>query len=413
MKLLFQKYKLYIIGGAVVLFFIFLFWNPVTQLAPKTATVTRGTFSTTVEATGEVQALQYESINAPSVLKERELRIWSIKITNLIDEGTKVQKGDFVASLDPSEVVERIKEVQENLSEYTLSKDNAVLDSAISLMSYRDKIQSALYDITEKEITLEQSKFESKAIQRSAEIDLQLAQLTYQGAVRSLEKETNRHKLKIQRLNNRIIDTEKTINKLNRLKDELTIFSPSDGMIIYGRDHHNEKIKVNGEVGPWTPTIATIPDLNTLVSEAVVKEVDIAKVKKGQAATILIDAFPNTVFKGEIIKIANIGEELQNTGMNGFSVMIKMDTQNKKVLPSMTTTNKITTSSFKNELLLPREAIFGNDTIKYVFKKQGGKIVKTFIETGGENETHMRIIGGVNEGEQVLLSRPDEYIEQE
>ncbi len=413
MKSIFQKYKPFIIGGAVLIVLFFIFWNPVAKHSSKTATVVRGSFESSIEATGEIQALDYESINAPSVLKERELRIWSLKITNLIDEGTKVKKGDFVASLDPSDVVQRIKEVQEELDEYVLSRDDAILDSTISLVSYRDDIQSTLYDITECEITLEQSKFESKAIQREAEIDLQLAQLAYKGALRSLEKETNKQKVQIQRYNSKINETQKTIDKLNRLKDELTVYSPSDGMIIYGKDHRNEKIKVNGEVGPWTPTIATIPNLNSLVSEAMVKEVDIAKVKKGQSVSVLIDAFPNTVFKGSVMKIANIGEELQNTGMNGFTVIIKVNTQNKKILPSMTTTNKITTSSYKNELLLPRESVFGNDTIKYVFKKSGRDIIKTYIKTGGENESHMRIISGINEGDEVLLSRPEDFITQE
>ena len=97
--------------------------------------------------------------------------------------------------------------------------------------------------------------------------------------------------------------------------------------------------------------------------------------------------------------------------MNGFKVIVEIDTKNKKILPGMTTSNQIVTAHFNNDLVVPREAVFGNDTNQYVFTKKSGSVQKQIITTGGENETHIRIIDGVENGDQVLLSRPEKFNE--
>ena len=101
--------------------------------------------------------------------------------------------------------------------------------------------------------------------------------------------------------------------------------------------------------------IATIPNLNTLESQAVVKEIDISKVKLNQEVNLSIDAFPKEVFKGKITKIANIGQAISGTRMNGFTILINIENTNKKILPGMTTYNKIIISNIDSALVVPRK----------------------------------------------------------
>lgn len=395
--------------SALCLIAFFIFKPSAIVYSSKTVDVKEGPFTMEVEATGEIQALKYEEISIPPLLNNRKLRIWGLKITDLVAEGTQVKKGDYVATLDPADVEDRLKKSMEKVDEYQLAFDNAALDSTIALVAFRDQIINASDDILEKEIKVEQSKFESKAIQRQTAIELELAQLELSRKKRTLSKEQNRHKVKINRANKRLQDALKLQNELTELVAQLKITSPSNGMVVYARGWGGHKVKVNSDVGPWSPTIAIIPDLSTLVSEAIVKEIDIAKVKVGQKVKIGIDAFPDDNFKGEVIRIANIGQPISGTGMNGFKVLIQINAKEKKILPSMTTTNMITVADYPSELILPREAIFGNDTIKYVFKKTNGLPIKTYVKTGGENETKMRIIEGISENETVLLTRPNKF----
>lgn len=389
-----------------VLLVISLFALPRATHPQKTAKVEQQPFSIEVSADGEVQALQYESINVPDLLNRRELKIWYLKITNLVAEGTHVKKGDFIATLDPADVEDRLKQSYEEIDKLDNSLETMVIDSAINLAEKRDLIVNAYDQLEESKIKLEQSRYESKAMQRQAQIQLHKAELDLNAEKRDYEKEKQKQKTKTDRIQKKLNKETKIKDLLEELKNQLNIKSPSEGMVVYGKNWRGNKIKVNDEVGPWMPVIATIPDMNSLISEAIVKEIDIAKIKIGQPVSITIDAFPDDIFEGEIIKVANIGQPIKNAGMNGFKVTITLDKKGKKVLPGMTTNNQIQIVSYPNDLVVPREAVFGNDSNKYVFKKSGSNIEKTIIETGGENETHIRVLKGLQKGDEVLLSRP-------
>ncbi|WP_066631619.1 efflux RND transporter periplasmic adaptor subunit [Labilibacter marinus] len=396
--------------GVLVLIIAFVFWP--STLTYDTAEVESIPFNMEVIGEGEVQALKYEQILIPELLKRRELRIWDVKITNLIGEGTKVKKGDFVASLDPSGVEDRIRKSLEKIDEYENTLESAILDSTIVLMEKREDIVNTLDNLEECKIRVEQSKYESRATQRQANIALEKAQLDINTKKRNYEKETQRQKVKISRANKRLNSEREVQGLLQALKKQLRVVSPSSGMVVYGKSWRGNKIKVNDHVGPWMPLIATIPDLNSLVSEVIVKEIDIAKVQIGQKVRIVIDAFPDDLFDGEIKNIANIGQPIKGAGMNGFKVIVELETKGKKILPSMTTTNNIVIASFEKELVVPRMAVFTEGDTQIVFKKKGTSVVKQVIQTGGENETHIRIVSGLQNGDQVLLSRPKSFQEE-
>ena len=76
-----------------------------------------GTFEISVMITGELQAIRETEIQAPSSLRSRNLRLRSVKIQDLIPEGTVVDSGDWVATLDRSEADNSLKDIMDNLEQ--------------------------------------------------------------------------------------------------------------------------------------------------------------------------------------------------------------------------------------------------------------------------------------------------------
>src|SRR6188768_819120 len=70
--------------------------------------VKKGEFRVEIETTGQLEAKNTVKVLGPSGL--RNFRINYINIQTIVDEGTVVKKGDFVASLDPSEFQTRYEE---------------------------------------------------------------------------------------------------------------------------------------------------------------------------------------------------------------------------------------------------------------------------------------------------------------
>ncbi len=59
-------------------------------------------------------------------------------------------------------------------------------------------------------------------------------------------------------------------------------------------------------------TLVTMADLDTVYVVTEVDETDIGKVEIGQAVTITVEAYPDTPFQGEVLKIAPQGQAIQN-----------------------------------------------------------------------------------------------------
>ncbi len=85
-------------------------------------------------------------------------------------------------------------------------------------------------------------------------------------------------------------------------------------MVIYYKEWSGEKRQVGSSVSPWDRTVATLPDLSTMVSKTYVNEIDISKVSRGQQVRVGVDAFPEKKYTGVVTSVANIGEQLRNAG---------------------------------------------------------------------------------------------------
>jgi multidrug efflux pump subunit AcrA (membrane-fusion protein) len=370
------------------------------------AEVEYGRFDLYVVSMGALEAHESVDILIPNILRDRSVRIYRIEINDLVREGTEVEKGDYVATLDPSEVEEEIKGSQEDLDRFTIDLEKARMDSSLKLSDARDAIRRSLDNVLDDEIKVEQSKYESEAVQRQAEIDLEKARRALQQGRRNYTQEQRKHELHVGRIQRRIRDEEKDMKMLLELKSDLRITAPSKGVVVYARDHRGNKRKIGSDVSRWDPRIAILPDLSTMLSITYVKEIDVTKIEEGMPVKISIDAFPGEEFNGEVVSIANIGQSIAGEFLNGFKVEIQVNSEGFDLLPGMTSTNRFIIQSMENQLMVPREAIFIENNREIVYKKTPLGVVEQEVETGGENEKQVRIVDGLKRNDKVLLQAP-------
>jgi len=163
---------------------------------------------------------------------------------------------------------------------------------------------------------------------------------------------------------------------------------------------------------PWSPIIATLPDMTKMISETYINEIDIAKIKVKQKVTLSIDAFPDKELKGEVISVANIGQPMPKSDSKVFEVNIRVFGSDPDLKPAMTTGNVIQTGSFADKLYVPSEAVFETDSTKFVYVKKN-KVVRQLVDLGDENEDYVIVNKGVLPGEVLLLNEPEKPDEVE
>lgn len=367
--------------------------------------VKKGAMSINVTTTGELQALNSEDIKGPGGMMAYE--IYNVKISSLIPEGNQVKQGDLIAELDKSDFMSKLKDGGADLSKIESEYTQTRLDTALEMSKLRDELINEKFDMEEKKLLMEQSKFEPPSVIRQAEIDMEKAERTYKQSITSYKLKLEQNRAKMQEKEATLSKQQSKLQQLQTLMDGLTIKAPKSGMLIYKKDWTGRKIKTGSTINTWSPVVATLPDLSVMVSQTYVNEIDISKLKVGQNVEISIDAFPGHKYSGKVKSIENVGEQLPNTQTKVFEVNILIDQKDTLLRPAMTTSNIIQTKTLPSSTLyIPLDCIQGSDTFNFVYAKLNNKTVKQEVVEGLANEVNAEIKAGLNEGDMVYLSAP-------
>jgi HlyD family secretion protein len=410
-----MKRNLLIAAGVLVVIIISYFVikkNDSGDVADILASVKKGPFKVEIETTGELEAKNSVKILGPSQL--RDFRIWEVTIQNIIDEGTVVKKGDWVATLDRSEFQNRFNEKTIEMEKANSKFVQTQLDTTLQMRQSRDELINLKYGVDEKVIVLEQSKFEPPATIKQAEINLDKAKRSYEQALENYKIKNQQSVEKMREVSAELRKVQNEFNGMTKVLESFTVIAPEDGMVIYEKGWDGKSIKAGSRINMWEPTVATLPDLTTMMSKTYVNEVDVRKVQPGQTVEVGLDAYPEKKLSGKVMRVANVGEQRPNSDAKVFEVAVELNGTDPTLRPSMTTSNKIITHIVDSVLFIPLECLHSQfDTITYVFIKDGINISKKEIVVGQTNANDVIVIKGLSVDEKVYLSIPSGMEEDE
>ncbi len=372
--------------------------------------VKKGNFEAVLDCKGEINGLHATEIRAPSVFQDRELRLYEMKVTDLIQDGKTVKKGDFIVQLDASQITAKMRDVRQKLETAMSDLNNAKIDSAITLSQKREAIKNALLDLEYNKIDLEQSIYESEAYQRKAKMTYQKTLNNIEKLKRDYQMELNNRKMRVKRYEQNVDASNKIIEKFNTALASCRITAPADGIVIFGSSWDGKKIAKDGYVITleYYPPIGILPDMSEVISEVYVKEIDISKIEKGDSVRVSFDAIDGLKLKGHIKEIAKMGEDHKDFDMKVFKVVIYLDNNDPRLKPAMSSNNEIILENDDNVISIPLIGLFRDeDGTKYVYRKNGKDIVKQPVKTGFANEEYIRIENGLSEGDIILLYDPN------
>ncbi len=366
--------------------------------------VQKGDFEILVIVTGELEAENSMRIMGPSALQSRNIRLSGVPIQDLVPEGTIVEKGDWVATLDRTEAELSLRDLEERMLSEEAQYKSAVLDTTIKLSNLRDELINLEHSVEEMRLILEQSAYEPPATIRQAEIDLERAR---RNLVQTRENYRHYQQDAIEMVREAELEFERRTRRYQELNDvmgQFDITAPSSGMVIYHREWNGAKRTVGSTINSRDLTVAVIPELTSLISRAYVNEIDIDKISVGQPVRIGIDAFSEREYSGRIIEVSNVGQELPNTNAKVFEVMVLLDQFDSILRPAMTTSNAIITAQYNDVHYVPLAAVHEPDGVPFVYKRDG---TRQIVVTGAFNYNFVIIEEGLREGDVVYLEVPE------
>ena len=118
--------------------------------------VKKSNFLVSVNATGELKAKKSIKIRGPQGM--RSAQIFNTTIKDIIPEGTVVKKGDYVASLDKTELATKITNVQTDIERENTKLEQIKIDTAIQMKGVRDQIANQIFAMAQERIEIEKKQ---------------------------------------------------------------------------------------------------------------------------------------------------------------------------------------------------------------------------------------------------------------
>ncbi len=434
------------------------------QAESRSAEITRGSVTSTVSATGNVQAREEAKVafTATGIVAQVRVRV-----------GDTVRAGDVMATLETSDA-------EHTLAKARLSFKNAESALIIAHANYSKTIEGPVAaDIQAAQAALAAARASqgkvlagpkpadnaaAAAKLRNAEASLRRAQWAYNAAYNNdpatitssgealqLEQATNDYnaaKAEYDRLSlpadaadkaaakQRVADALAQLNKARqsvraydvdraaaeraqaqiqleqarldvrqaeRKLAQLSLLAPFAGVVSA------VDVKTGESAGPQSTV--TLVDIAQLITDINVDEVDIAKVRDGQEVTIRLDAAPGDEIKGTVMRISPTSKLVN--GVVTYSVRVTIPAaqgaQPSGPKPGMTANTRIVLERRNDVLLVPNWAVRRDRATGATFvtiPAADNKTQELEVKLGLKDDDRSEVLSGVSDGQKLLEPKP-------
>lgn len=158
----------------------------------------------------------------------------------------------------------------------------------------------------------------------------------------------------------------------------------------------------SGSSASSSGAFVTIADTSTLTVSADFSEADVAALKQGQTATITFPALSGVTATGQVGSIAQSGTS--SNGLVTYAATVTIAQPPAQVRLGQTAAVSVTTGSKENVLALPSTAVHGSGENAYVTVLKNGERSRVTVTTGLQGDSTTEITGGLSAGQQVVVS---------
>lgn len=279
-----------------------------------------------------------------------------------VEEGDVVKKGQIIARLEDSDVIAAL--------------DKAKADLAV--------VKAGDVDASNT-LTRTKQLFERKL---ASQADLDAAQANF------------------DKVHASILSAQAAVEEAQVAVENTRIRAPFNGTVLTKDADVGEVVAPFGAATNSRGAVVTMADMSSLQVEADVSESNIMRVHVGQPCQIVLDAYPNKIYKGVVHMIVPTADRSKAT------VMTKIAFKNRdaQVLPEMSakvtflSSTADTASAGAPYLTLPSAAVVAREGSNIVYLAQDGRAVPRVVQIGRSSGDRLEIVRGVDQSDRVILN---------
>ena len=360
----------------------------------KLAKVTRGDVARSVVATGKIQ---------PITKVEVKSKASGIVEKLYVDINNQVHKGQELAQLDQQEIVAQVEAQRAQLAaaEANVSSYQANIE--------QDKVNAAAPDLPMYKATLDRN-LEMQKLGIVSRQTLDDADKDYLAALTrrdSSKAQIGVDTARLKQARAQVMQAQASLKQLEEQLSYTTIVAPMDGVILSRDVEIGDAVSSILVLGSTATLVMTEGDSNQVYVDGKVDEADIAHVYMAQPARIKVESFRDRVFNGKVTKISPMGVEKDN--VTTFEVRVSIDNPGGELKANMTANAEILLDEHKGVLTVPENAVIYDNqkkaSVEIPDKSQKEGKRKVSVTVGLSNGSVTEILGGLKEGDQVVLQQ--------
>ncbi len=358
----------------------------------KLAKVEKGDLAKSVVATGKIQPITQVEIKSKASGIVKKL---------YVEYGDRVKEGQVLADLDKAEIEAQVRS----------QKANAEASEA-NLISTKADFERAKVDAEGPDIPMLERAYERAQIMAKEGV---VSQQNLDDAQKNYELALNKQnvaraqlgvlKAKISQAEAQVQSSHAQLKQLEEQLGYTTIYSPMDGIVLSRDVEVGDAVSSILVLGSSATLVMTIGDTSEVYVKGKVDESDIGKVYLGQPARIKVESFKDKTFTGKVTKISPMGVEKDN--VTTFEVRVSINNPGGELKAVMTANAEIILEEHKGVLMIPEGAVIYDKDKKASVEqpdpnaKDGKK--KVAVNLGISNGAKAEVLGGLKEGDQVVL----------
>jgi len=300
------------------------------------------------------------------------------KATDVLEGTQKLHDANYASDLD-------LMSAQLDVDRFRIQKESA--EEALNLYQLYDFLKETekfLSDYQEAQRELDRTKARARAQMAQAKAKLASARSTFEMQ-------------------------EQRLNKLHKQIEACMIRAPAVGQVVYWSSTERwsrVKIEQGAEVYEGSKII-TIPDASEMKVEVKIHETWIDRIEPNQPADITVQAFPDKIFTGRVLKKAPLAdqEDYLNPDLKVYSTDVGIDGTHDSLKTGMTGKVTVMINELHDVLYVPIQSVVTVEDKKICYVA-GSPTQKREVETGLFNDNFVEIKSGLAEGEKVLLNPP-------
>jgi HlyD family secretion protein len=360
----------------------------------KLAKVIRGDVARSVVATGQIQ---------PITKVEVKSKASGIVEKLYVDINSRVTKGQQLAQLDQQEIVDQVAAARAQLA--AAEANVGTYEANIE----QDKVNALAPDLPMYKATLERNL----EMQKEGVVSRQALDDANKDYLAALTRRDSSHaqigvdSAKLKQARAQVLQSQASLKQLEEQLGYTTIVAPMDGVILSRDVEIGDAVSSILVLGSTATLIMTEGDTTQVYVQGKVDEADIAHVYMNQPARIKVESFRDRFFSGKVTKIAPMGVEKDN--VTTFEVRVSIDNPGGELKANMTANAEILLDEHKGVLTVPENAVMydnqKNASVEIPDKTQKEGKRKIGVKVGLSNGSVTEILGGLKEGDQVVLQQ--------